>query len=172
MRENTQMTQVSKSVVIDFNGYNRVKETLQKSKKNNKNTMKEFEEKLDGCETILVVDEDEWARKFTIEELSKLGYTLLEAEDSREALEIIKNSPEKINLLLTNVIMPEANGIQLYRQIKELDPEMRAIFMLRFTEDFIIYHSIPENGKDGVNFLRKFNKPHTLASKVRSVLDS
>jgi CheY-like chemotaxis protein len=172
LKESSQSARINRKIVIDINGHDWGKKTLQKSEKNNRNKIKESKEKPGGSETILVVDEDKMARRFAIKELSKLGYTLLEAEDGRDALEIIKKNPEKINLLLTNVIMPEANGVQLYRQIKEFDPEMRAIFMLRFTEDFMIYHSIPADGKDGINFLRKFNVPQTLAKKVRNVLDS
>ncbi len=131
-------------------------------------TPPKVEQALQG-ETILVVEDEEAVRRLTSRILTKHGYDVIEANDTREALQIVKKQKKAIHLLLTDVIMPEMNGKELYRQISDIQPEMRVVFMSGYTDDVIANHGILDKG---LRFLQKPFTVQTLTHKVARALQA
>jgi CheY-like chemotaxis protein len=119
-------------------------------------------------ETILVVDDAEPIRKMVCSMLSFSGYNCLEAADGQEALGIIRESPSSVNLVLTDIVMPEMGGTELARQITELRPDLPIIFMSGYSDDPVVRtleHS-------PALFLPKPFTSAALTEKVRAALDN
>jgi PAS domain S-box-containing protein len=131
---------------------------------------KETEEKLPiGDETILVVEDELSVRGLAARVLERQGYVLLEASNGNEALRLIQeHAGEKIDLLLTDVVMPGMSGSELADRLKSSHTEMRVLYMSGYTGNSIVHHGILE---PGIDFLQKPFSPETLARKVREVLD-
>lgn len=125
-------------------------------------------EDLTGSETILLVEDEDAVRTFGQRALVNKGYQVLEAPDGEAALEIFKEQQEsgKIDLLITDVVMPGIDGPTLARSIRESNPEMKIIFMSGYTEDKLK----DEMGK-GTYFLPKPFTLKQLAAKVKDVLE-
>ena len=122
-----------------------------------------------GTETILVVEDEDEVRGIIVAILSGLGYKILEASDGIKAANLSKKYDKDIQLLLTDVVMPNMNGNELSKKIKKSRPGIEVIFMSGYTEDAIVDHGVL---KDGVNFLHKPLSPQVLARVVRETLDS
>ena len=122
-----------------------------------------------GQETILLVEDETNLRHLARQYLETQGYKILEAEDGAAALQIVDGYKGAIDLLLTDVIMPGANGRELAAQIARLLPNVRVLYMSGYTENAV--------GQDGtldagINLLQKpFSLP-ALKDRVREVLDS
>ncbi len=121
-----------------------------------------------GDETLLVVDDEPTIRKMAIDALSRLGYDCLEAESGEAALAMISKRTEEIKLLITDVIMPVMDGMELARRAWDLVPDLEVLFISGYSRDYI--------GRDhflkpGVNLLSKPFTPSALAAKVREILD-
>ncbi len=121
-----------------------------------------------GNETILLVEDEEDVRTMAVTILSDLGYTLIEAEDGREAVESFEKYHGKIHLLLTDVVMPKMSGSELAQKINDKYPEVKVLFMSGYTEDAVVQQGVL---KAGVTFLQKPVSPETLATTVRTLLD-
>jgi two-component system cell cycle sensor histidine kinase/response regulator CckA len=119
-------------------------------------------------ETILLVEDEEQVRKFAASVLRKAGYDVLVARDPNEALLIYETHGHEINLLLTDVIMPQLNGWELAKQILKSHPKMKIIYMSGYTDTV----SFDRAESPGVAFLQKPISPNALRGKVRAVLDS
>jgi len=122
-----------------------------------------------GKETILVVEDEEMLLSFTRRVLERLGYNVLAAGHGRDALKMAEAYPDDIDLLLTDVVMPDINGQALWEQLHGMRPGMKRLFMSGYTEDIIARHG---RLTDGVAFMQKPFNMETLATKVRSVLRS
>ncbi|MBL8857274.1 MAG: response regulator [Planctomycetes bacterium] len=122
---------------------------------------------LRGTETILLAEDDEQARAVVAEILNSSGYRVLAAQDGEEALQICRQSPHKIDLLVTDVIMQKVNGRDLAARATSVRPQLRVLFMSGYTDDVIVHHGVLE---PGVYFLQKPFSPEALALKVREVL--
>lgn len=120
-----------------------------------------------GTETILLVEDDEMVRKLSVDTLSTLGYTILEAENGEDALQVCSRFHGKVDLLLTDVVMPKMNGVELAEKITELYPKAKVLFMSGYTENAIVRHGILA---DDVNFIHKPVTPTSLSQAVRKVL--
>ncbi len=125
-----------------------------------------WEEKGKG-ETILIVEDEDDVRKFLKEALNSLSYNVIEAKNGKEALKIFEEKEGKINLIITDLIMPEMSGEQLYREIKKKNSEVKIIFTSGYTGNQISDENILN--KD-VNFLSKPYKISDLFNLVRKVL--
>ena len=101
--------------------------------------------------------------------LSEQGYRVLRASNGVEALGVASmHAPEKIDLLLTDVVMPQMNGKDLADQLEAIHPGTRVLYTSGYTDKVIGHHGVLE---EGIRFLQKpFSQP-TLAHKVRQVLD-
>jgi two-component system cell cycle sensor histidine kinase/response regulator CckA len=124
---------------------------------------------LRGSETVLVVEDDDGVRKLTREFLKISGYTVLEARNGAEAIQIPARHAGPVDLLLTDVLMPGMNGREVAQQFVSLRPETKVLFMSGYTEDAITHLGILE---PGVAFIEKPFSPDELARKVRRVLGS
>lgn len=123
----------------------------------------------EGTETILLVEDEPAVRDLALRILREQGYEVLEAANGQEALDIFEEKPDvTIDLLLTDVIMPQMGGKALAEKVAEMRPEIKIIFISGYTDNTIINHGILEAG---INFLQKPFSPVLLAQKVRRVLD-
>ena len=121
-----------------------------------------------GTETILVVEDDEQVRKFTVQVLQKQGYKVLEASHGEEALLLCEQHKEPIHLMVTDVVMPGMSGGELAKWLIAKHPEMRIIYMSGYTENVVARHGVL---KKDVNYIQKPFTVDGLARKVRRVLD-
>ncbi len=121
-----------------------------------------------GDETILLVEDDAEVRKFAAASLQQLGYTVHQAGDGESALNLIMKEQLHIDLLITDLIMPEMNGRELADRIRAAFPETGILFASGYTDNHIVEGGALEAG---VNFLQKPYSQQTLAEEVRRVLD-
>jgi two-component system, cell cycle sensor histidine kinase and response regulator CckA len=121
-----------------------------------------------GDETVLFVEDDELVRKLNLKILQQLGYEVMHAENGKSALAIAETYEGSIDLLITDVIMPEMNGEELARKISVLKPDIRILFTSGYTEDVIAPHGVLAGD---IHFIGKPYKPNQLAVKIREVLD-
>lgn len=120
-----------------------------------------------GKETVLLAEDDVSIRKMIKLTMEAEGYTLLEAGNGEEAIEISNSYDGDIHLLLTDVIMPKINGRELANSLQKDRPDMEVIFMSGYTDDAISHHGVLE---PGVHFIQKPITPSILAKKLREVL--
>ena len=120
-------------------------------------------------ELILLVEDEMQLMNVAQAMLSKVGYTVLAANTPGEACRLAEEHAGRIQLLITDVIMPEINGRELAGRLQAAHPELRCLFMSGYTANVIATHGVLEKG---VQFIQKpFSTKH-LAIKVREVLDS
>ncbi len=123
-----------------------------------------------GSETVLVVEDDPGVQLFVSEALRELNYMVLTASHPKDALGIVQqNKPAKINLLLTDVVMPGMSGKELAELIRAEYPEIKVLFMSGYTDELLGHHGILE---EGIHFLEKPFTEKTLAEKIRGVLEA
>lgn len=122
-----------------------------------------------ATETILVVEDEETVRKLVVKILETTGYNILSAHDGNSAIEVATNHKEKIDLLLTDVIMPGRNGIEVYKEISALRKDIKVLYMSGYTYNIIAEYGVAE---DSTNFIQKPLTVSYLTSKVREILDS
>jgi PAS domain S-box-containing protein len=119
-----------------------------------------------GTETILVVEDDDALRSYTVETLAELGYRVLSATKGDAALEIL-NSGNAIDLLFTDVVMPGGlNGRQLADEAVRRRPGLKVLFTTGYTRNAIVHHGRLDPG------VQMIGKPFSiLTRKVRAILD-
>lgn len=123
---------------------------------------------LGGRETVLVVEDEELVRMVTRAMLLRRGYTVLLAEDGEQALRVASSHLGPIDLLLTDVVMPRANGRRVAEQLLLIRPSTRVLYMSGYTEDAIVHHGVLDSG---INLLEKPFTEQDLARAVREALD-
>jgi CheY-like chemotaxis protein len=121
-----------------------------------------------GHETILLVEDDPAILEMTRMMLEHRGYRVLSAATPLDAVDLAKGYPAPLDLLITDVVMPEMNGRVLAEKITELCPDIRRLFMSGYTADVIASQGVLDNG---VAFIQKPFSMKDLAEKVREVLD-
>ncbi|MEP6849709.1 MAG: PAS domain S-box protein [Acidobacteriota bacterium] len=121
-----------------------------------------------GTETILLVEDEEIVRRLAGEVLETGGYTIIEAPNGREALAFCREHPGRIDMLMTDVVMPEMGGPELAVKIRDLFPDMAVLFTSGYTDDAIVRHGVIEAN---TNFIQKPFTTIDLARKVRQILD-
>jgi two-component system, cell cycle sensor histidine kinase and response regulator CckA len=121
-----------------------------------------------GDETILIAEDSEGLRTLAVRTLEGCGYRAFAANDAAEALRIARAHDGPIDLLLTDVVMPGADGLELSRIVAAERPETRILYMSGHTDDVISHHGLLERG---VQFLQKPFNRDGLARRVRDVLD-
>jgi len=121
-----------------------------------------------GCETVLVVEDHEGLREYSVGVLRDLGYCVLEAPDGHVGLELLSKQPD-VDLLFTDVVLPGLNGRELADQALKLRPDLKVLFTTGYTRNAIVH-----NGRldDDVSLITKPFTLEGLASKVRKLLDS
>jgi PAS domain S-box-containing protein len=120
-----------------------------------------------GAETILLVEDEDAVRRLCLRVLSASGYNMLEARNGEEAIDLMARIPTKLDLLVTDLVMPRMGGRQLAAKLREASPNLRILFLSGYTEDVP-----PKSELDhSVGFLQKPFAPPALAKKVRELLD-
>jgi CheY-like chemotaxis protein len=120
-----------------------------------------------GSETILFVEDEKAILKLGIQILQRLGYYVLPASTPGEALELAKTHSGSIDLLITDVVMPEMNGRELASRILTLYPDIKRLFMSGYTADVIAHHGVLD---PGVQFLQKPFSMADLSEAIRRSL--
>ena len=126
------------------------------------------DEPVGGSETILLVEDKEELRNTTRRVLERLGYTVIEAADGEEALKLNRDQRDRIDLILSDVLMPRLGGPALYQAVHATDPGTRFLFTSGYTESDIGQRSLLE---PGVLFVAKPWTISELARQVRKALD-
>ena len=121
-----------------------------------------------GDETILLVDDEDGIRKLARSVLEKVGYTVLEAAEGSSALTLCERHSGPIHLMLTDVMMPHMNGIELRESLATLLPEMRVLFMSGYADRSQVKEDVLARAR---SFLPKPFTPEDLARSVRETLD-
>lgn len=122
-----------------------------------------------GNETVLIVEDDPSVRQVAASMLSRLGYRVLVAVHGDEALRLARENCGRIDVLMTDIVMPGMNGRELAEHVRSLYPRTRVLYTSGYTEDVIIRHGIQQ---EDVAFVGKPYSMQTLASKLRQVLDT
>jgi CheY-like chemotaxis protein len=122
-----------------------------------------------GSETLLLVEDEDGVRQLACLVLRQSGYRVLEARSGGDALLTCERHPEPIQLLVTDVVMPQMSGRQLAERLAVMRPQMRVLYLSGYTDEALAQHGVldPETA-----FLAKPFHPAALARKVREVLDS
>ena len=141
-----------------------------------------------GHETILLVDDQETVWDFLIEALQNLGYSVILAENGLDAVEICRENPGQIDLVLLDMIMPKMGGHSTFYRIRELDPNIKVLLSSGYVapdelgtintdapvsesvEDCRFNPALLANGAAG--FLQKPHRIKTLAYELRRILDT
>lgn len=121
-----------------------------------------------GHETVLLVEDEEIVRELSRHILEANGYRVLSAANGEDGLRTFKEFQGNIDLLITDVVMPEMSGRELATNISRLKPETRILFMSGYTDDAIVRHGILE---ERMSFIQKPFSPDSLALKTRELLD-
>ena len=121
-----------------------------------------------GNETILIVDDHETIWDFLIDVLQKLGYCVLLAENGLDAVEIYRNNPGEIDLVLLDMVMPKCGGHKAFYQLKEIDPDVKVLLSSGFVSEKEV-GDLLEQGACG--FLPKPHRLPVVLKEIRRVLD-
>jgi signal transduction histidine kinase/ActR/RegA family two-component response regulator len=132
-------------------------------------TQRNEDTKLGGRETILVVEDEQLVRRLLSKTLKKYEYKVIEAIDCEDAIRICGQGDRKIDLLLTDVVMPKMNGYELSERIKKTRPSIRVLFISGYSDEIIAHHEVFDTG---VSLLQKPFTPGELIKSIRDVLDS
>lgn len=117
--------------------------------------------------TILVVDDDPDVRDYAVAVLEDRGYRVLSAEDGIDALSVLARE-RSVDLLFTDVVMPEINGRRLAEEALRRRPNLKVLFTTGYTKNAVVHNGVLDPGVDMIG------KPFTiddLASKLREVLE-
>jgi CheY-like chemotaxis protein len=117
-------------------------------------------------ETLLFVEDEPDVRSLGRQALEASGYTVLEAGDGAEGLRLAEGHPGPINLVVTDVVMPELNGHELVTRLRRTRPEIKVLYMSGYIDDTALDQDALENA----GLLRKPFGPTTLASRVHEIL--
>jgi two-component system cell cycle sensor histidine kinase/response regulator CckA len=127
------------------------------------------EQALYGSETLLVAEDDARVRGLTVRILRRAGYRVLEATNGKHALDVAAGHPGTIDLVVTDVMMPEMGGRQLVDELKRRGLVTRALFVSGYTENSIVHQGVLE---EGIEFLAKPFGPGMLLERVAGLLAS
>ena len=122
-----------------------------------------------GSEVVLLVEDDDMVRKFVQRVLVENGYIVMATRDPREAISICEKHNGPIQLLLTDIIMPQINGYKLAERLELFKPGMKVIFMSGYTPETVSKKNLAAHGAP---FLQKPMSPGALIRKIREVLDA
>ncbi len=120
-------------------------------------------------ETILLVEDDDALRGVLRESLEREGYAVLEAASAEAALLMCANGDTRVDLLLTDVVMPRMSGHELLRRLATVRPELRVLFMSGYADHALLHQARRD---PGTSFLQKPFTPEALARKVREALET
>jgi len=120
-----------------------------------------------GTETVLLVEDAPMIRRLAREIMLRAGYTVIEAGDSEQAMQLA-GKEERIDVLLTDLIMPGPSGVELAEQLRGLRPQVRVLFMSGYSDNAIVRDGLLG---ESAAFLQKPFTPEELLRKLRHVID-
>ena len=140
------------------------------SEETNEQDDKNYEDQnLEGTERILLVEDNRAVLEFTSATLEEFGYSVELALNGKEALDIIKKSPEPFDLIVTDLIMPEMNGQELIEQLEDRIETDKVLFVSGYTFD----HLLKEGWlREDIHFLKKPYSVKAFVGKIRQILDN
>jgi CheY-like chemotaxis protein len=121
-----------------------------------------------GKETILLAEDEEMVRNLTRIILEDAGYRVIEAVNGKNAVQLFMDHRSEVGLLIFDLIMPKQNGVDAYKEIREVNPQIRVIFTSGYAANVANVQELSERGLD---FIAKPVRPDGLLNKVREVLD-
>ncbi|MEJ2156156.1 MAG: PAS domain S-box protein [Desulfobacteraceae bacterium] len=121
-----------------------------------------------GAETILLVEDEASLLDLSKMMLDRMGYTVLSAPTPEDAIDIARSYEDSIQLLVSDVVMPQMNGKELKGRIERIKPGIKALFVSGYDANVIVHHGVLDAD---VNFLQKPYSINSLSTKVREVLD-
>ncbi|HSE57750.1 MAG TPA: response regulator [Nitrospiraceae bacterium] len=121
-----------------------------------------------GTETILLVEDDDAVRLLIASALRGYGYTVHEAKNGQEALRLFGDYGTSIDMLVTDVVMPDMSGREVGEKVRAVKPAVRLLFLSGYADDAIVRHGVL---RGQMNFLQKPFTLNALAQKVRNALD-
>jgi signal transduction histidine kinase/CheY-like chemotaxis protein/predicted hydrocarbon binding protein len=122
-------------------------------------------------ETVLLIEDQGALRRVVRELLEEYGYAVIDAGDPGAAMRAAASHPGRIDLLLTDVLLPNGSGPELAERFASVHPEARVLFMSGYADDALLQRARGASAGDGASFLAKPFTPDALAKKVREVLD-
>ena len=123
---------------------------------------------LEGTETVLLVEDEDLVRNLVQSVLQRHGYAVLEAPNGAEAMTLLARHLGQVDLLLTDVVIPQMTGPELAEKVMASHPETRLLYMSGYTNNAIVHHGVLDAG---LAFIQKPFTPEALLRKVREVLD-
>jgi PAS domain S-box-containing protein len=122
---------------------------------------------ISGNETLLLVEDDATVRKVTKTLLEELGYSVIEATDGEYAVKLFQENRERVQLVVSDMIMPKLSGKDVHEELKKIKPDIKILFISGYTADILKQKGI-ENEK--INFISKPLRADVLSRKIREVL--
>jgi len=120
-----------------------------------------------GTGTVLLVEDDALVRGMVKAMLKKMGYTVWVAHNPGEAWTLVENETARIDLLLTDVVMPEMAGTELSKKIGQILPGIKVLFMSGYTSNIILKQGVPF---EAIHFIQKPFSIGELGQKVREAM--
>ncbi len=121
-----------------------------------------------GNETILLVDDNDAVWDVLIESLQELGYSVLLAENGLDTVEIYRNNPDEIDLVILDMIMPKQGGHSTFFELKSIDPDVRVLLISGYVSEEEVADLLKQGAK---GFLPKPCRIGRLAKELRRVFD-
>ena len=122
---------------------------------------------LGGVGTVLLVEDEDAVRHMTQEILQSNGYSVLDASNGNVAVQVSAEHKGIIDLMLTDVVMPQLGGRELAEKLSVTRPGMKVLYMSGYTDDAIVHHGVLDGR---ASFLEKPFTPDALARKIKEVL--
>jgi len=123
----------------------------------------------DGSETILVVEDDEAVRKMICESLLENKYMVMEACNGKEAIGVVEKHADTIDMIVTDVVMPQMSGLELAEHLKSLHPDIKMLCVSGYSDEVIVNRGVLDAG---LAFLKKPFSMDDFHQKVREILDA
>jgi two-component system, cell cycle sensor histidine kinase and response regulator CckA len=122
---------------------------------------------ISGSGTVLLVEDDPLVREMALQMLDEIGYTVVQAENPRDAIEICKKGEVPIDIILTDVVMPGMNGKEMVDNIESFRPSLKVLFMSGYTSDLVAQRGVVDQGR---YFIQKPFDMHSLNEKIKATL--
>jgi CheY-like chemotaxis protein len=123
---------------------------------------------LNGTETILIAEDNNEARITSTTILKQMGYTVIPAIDGQDAIDKFRDHQREIDLCLIDIVMPKKNGAEVINEIRQINNNVKVIFISGYTYDIIKMKGIVDYG---ASFISKPVSPDKFLKKIREVLD-
>lgn len=121
-----------------------------------------------GHETVMIVEDNELVLDFSVSVLEDAGYRVFKAGNGEEAMDIAAACKEKIDILITDVVLPGINGKALAIEVQKIIPGIRVLYISGYTENFIVQQDLAQKG---VGFIGKPYSANSFLKKIRDVID-